>query len=343
MPESPVKKRMRNAPKTFKEKLPPRARVVLGSMLHQVPEASSTCQLLLGLGGTREDYIANVRSYARLSPQAKRMYDLGAVACALARRLLKSGRGNVAADVRASHGISRASVTQKRHGYTADPSFHHVGIAGKPVTEFTSTELSVMRSIFAGAGNCGEFANTAYAYLRTQLLLEGTQIFRCSNKEQDHAFLVIAVANGHHTPTLLICDPWINFIGTANQAKVTVAHLVNFSIYQPALTLVTDCLRTHKTEETLSRAGKQICRVTQPAINLNVFTLPAIEATVGPLAEEHQSHAPQFAQRAASASALAEHDIAAHQADPEAKTRLYVLDEHDFPRGDASEIPKITP
>ncbi len=291
---------------------------IIGEYMHQVPKADSTCRMILGLKGDDPNYVTHMGSYHKLSHAAKEAYDSGKVACAVVRKLLVYGRGNVKQDVIKSNGNSAAALKQKRDGFN-EPTFEfadangdtcQININGKAIDALTATELSALRAIYSKAGNCGEHADMAYAFLKSQPLPAGTQIFRCSNKKEDHAFLIIAVPNGDNTTTLLICDPWINFVGTENIAKTKkeITDLVSFDIYKPALDLVKECCKAGTTSrETIEKTakGKPCCTVSQPKVDIDIFTLPAEPATVGTTKPAFATGSIQLAATAASAAAKA--------------------------------------
>lgn len=325
-------------------KLPLEARRVIGKFMHQVPEASTTGKVLLGLNGTNRDYILNRRSYGLLSDAAKRGYDVGAMACAVARRLLTHGRGNVTQDILKSSGRSSAGVSQKRWGFVSAPSLSGIDSGTRPLDYLTDTELKAMRAISAGAGNCGEFADTAYAFMAVKRLAPGTQVFRCSNFKDDHAFLILVTPNASGRATKLICDPWINFIGTENQAKQSVNGLVNFGIYQPALLLADQCFTQHRsalqTPEKTSR-GAPNCHIHQPQIRTNIFTIPVIRETVGTVDASYAESSTAMENRANGAAAQARKDVQKRREDPSAETQYYVLEDHDFETGEEASLPMI--
>ena len=195
--------------------IPANLRQHIGTFLHRTPEASSTGQMLLGLKGSgnnpseeyRKKYKTehNNRAPHHLSdknPHVVRMFDVGSMACAVTRRVFQFGRGNVKQDIIATRGKSYAQLHIKRK-YFDDPT----------QDTLSPTQLSAMRALAMQAGNCGECARVAYCYLATVPNLPG-QVYLCSSTASDHAFLVMKVDS-----KTLICDPWLDFVGIAADAK----------------------------------------------------------------------------------------------------------------------------
>lgn len=321
----------------------------IGQYLHQVPEADSTCKMLLDLNGNNPNYITNPILYKELDTNAQKAYDVGKIACAVVRKQLKYGRGNVGQDIINSNGASTVAVTQARKGFD-NPTLQFINTSGrksqihhgkeKPVKALSATELSALRAINRKGGNCGEHADCGYSFLNFQDLPKETKIFKCSNYESDHAFLIMAVPSNQQgdEPTFLICDPWIDFVGTERMAQQPkIQKLVKYAIYEPALSLVKDCYergidQAQTKAEFKNEKGKSIpnCIIHRPKIETNIFALPAIEATVGTLKPEYEETSKEMIARAAQAVKGAKSE----------DTPYYSMPSLDFKTGDAVKIPE---
>lgn len=144
--------------------------------------------------------------------------------------------------------------------------------------QLTPVELSALKAMRAGGGNCGEHADVAYTFLNTQVLPAGTLMFRCSNKRDDHAFVMLAVpcATTVSGCEVLVCDPWMDIARTYQDARLRSAELFNgHDLFESGHRLVLERYKnTSASDSSYDRAGELLATVKQPECKHNIFLLP---------------------------------------------------------------------